>query len=258
MAVCPQAAGGVSGCSVRVGGGWGRKMKLPILQYRILIITAAGCIVISFLIWTKLSHQCTTHDDDATTQSHRRLRLSSVFGDPKTVKLRSKPQNRFKAVPSEKKKVEASTTYALKQSLVPTLEDVQASSYRMLYMSVLSNWVVRLHGSGEPLLHTFQPTISGNGPFFAIWTNGYEEVAASAWRVVEDTSEYLDAFSYVAPPIDEISGMAIVDVQGDQAAFHSWMPHSYGHTIDHHLAWVAFLKYTVSASTGFLFLDVGE
>mmetsp|Transcript_35995 Transcript_35995/g.75782 ORF Transcript_35995/g.75782 Transcript_35995/m.75782 type:complete len:115 (-) Transcript_35995:431-775(-) len=101
-----------------------------------------------------------------------------------------------------------------------------------MYAKKINRTVIGFHGSGEPLTHTLMPPRHGEGPFYAIWSSGGEKVTASAWRIVRDIdTQYLDVFTYQRPPKDATSASSkneIVDVQGDQAAFHGWFPNFYG------------------------------
>mmetsp|Transcript_35996 Transcript_35996/g.75788 ORF Transcript_35996/g.75788 Transcript_35996/m.75788 type:complete len:303 (-) Transcript_35996:431-1339(-) len=120
----------------------------------------------------------------------------------------------------------------LDTSFFPRLHDANASRYAAMYAKKINRTVIGFHGSGEPLTHTLMPPRHGEGPFYAIWSSGGEKVTASAWRIVRDIdTQYLDVFTYQRPPKDATSASSkneIVDVQGDQAAFHGWFPNFYG------------------------------
>ncbi|EJK52421.1 hypothetical protein THAOC_28297, partial [Thalassiosira oceanica] len=178
----------------------------------------------------------------------------------------------------------------MKRWLYSTLHDADVTAHQVEYHQQMSRWVLAMHGSGEPYVHTLKPPgRGGSGPYYAIWTKGGADVLASAWRVLRNgDTEYIDAHSYVSP-IGSVREMThVIDVYGDHAGFHGvsifvlpafpsliligspwkheltlfdlmekWFPDAYGHTIDFHLAQVAFLKAKVSSSTRFLLLDMG-
>ena len=114
------------------------------------------------------------------------------------------------------------STGVMKRWLYSTLHDADVTAHQVEYHQQMSRWVLAMHGSGEPYVHTLKPPgRGGTGPYYAIWTKGGADVLASAWRVLRNgDTEYIDAHSYVSP-IGSVREMThVIDVYGDHAGFH--------------------------------------
>ena len=110
----------------------------------------------------------------------------------------------------------------MKRWLYSTLHDADVTAHQVEYHQQMTRWVLAMHGSGEPYVHTLKPPgRGGSGPYYAIWTKGGADVLASAWRVLRNgDTEYIDAHSYVSP-IGSVREMThVIDVYGDHAGFH--------------------------------------
>ncbi|EJK77474.1 hypothetical protein THAOC_00694 [Thalassiosira oceanica] len=137
----------------------------------------------------------------------------------------------------------------------PTLHDKNFSLYEQDYRSAIEDWVVMMHGAGQPLLHSFEYIPTETETYYAVWGWQRGRIEGSAWRVGGSQAEYLDVYSYVDPRGYDLESAPVLTVDGDHAAFHGWHPAAYGHVLDYHLSQVAFLKSQVHDECRFLFVE---
>ena len=97
----------------------------------------------------------------------------------------------------------------------PTLHDKNFSLYEQDYRSAIEDWVVMMHGAGQPLLHSFEYIPSETETYYAVWGWQRGQIEGSAWRVGGSQAEYLDAYSYVDPRGHDLEAAPVLVVNGD-------------------------------------------